>query len=126
MLLDDIRNNHALHFIEGTVRYLTVEEGGRTKPIFSGYRGQFHYADDPVLVFDGFQYFPDYRDDDSVPLGATVRTHIGFLKERWNDYHSKRMSVGSAFQIQEGTKVVGRGTVTGLVANPPAFDSGRS
>jgi hypothetical protein len=29
---------------EGTVTFLTAEDGGRSGPAFSGYRPQFHYA----------------------------------------------------------------------------------
>jgi translation elongation factor EF-Tu-like GTPase len=115
----DTTVNETFHFIEGSIRYLTSQEGGRSKPVFNGYRGQFHYADAPYEVFEGSQHFPDFLDDSPVLLGTTVRTRIGFLKERWDEYHSKRISIGMAFQIQEGAKVVGRGTVTKLDVNHP-------
>src|SRR5258708_6721454 len=103
-----------LHCIEAQVRYLTTEEGGGLKPVFSGYRGQFHYDGEHDSPSDGFQYFPDYRDDEPVPLGATVRTRVAFRKERWDQYHSARMSVGTTFQIQEGRRIIGLGIVTNL------------
>jgi hypothetical protein len=86
--------------VEAEIRYLTPEEGGRQSPVASGYRGQFHYENEPNLAFDGFQIFPDVPDGQFVPLGTTVRAVIWFFPGRWQEYHSKRIHVGMKFQIR--------------------------
>lgn len=97
------------HEIEVDVTYLTTERGGRRSSVFSGYRGQFFYLGDD---HDGFQYFPDQPDNSPVPLGTTVRGLVRFGRDRWDDFHSKRMTVGMPFLIREGNKTVGYGVVT--------------
>jgi len=97
------------HDIEVEIRYLTTEEGGRRTPVCSGYRGQFFYDGED---YDGFQYFPDLADGAMVELGTTVRALVRFRQERWEDVHSKRITVGMPFQIREGNRTVGHGVVT--------------
>jgi translation elongation factor EF-Tu-like GTPase len=95
--------------IEANIRYLTTEEGGRRTPVGSGYRGQFFYGGED---YDGFQYFPDLPEGAMVELGTTVRALVRFRHERWEDVHSKRITVGMPFQIREGSRIVGQGVVT--------------
>ena len=64
--------------------------------------------------YDGFQFVPDVPDDEMVELGTTVRVVIRFLQEQWNEVHSKHITVGMPFEIREGARTVGRGTVTKL------------
>jgi len=101
--------SEVFHEIEAEIRYLTTGEGGRKTGVCSGYRGQFYYDGDD---HDGFQHFPDLADGAVVGLGTSVRAVIRFRQERWEDVHSKRLSVGMSFQIREGSRTVGRGTVT--------------
>ena len=101
------------HCVEATVRYLTTQEGGRRGPVGNGYRGQFHYQEDPHNPRDGFQYFPeDALEQGVIPLGKTVQAFIMFPKDRWDAFHSQRIRVGTPFQIQEGLRIVGRGQIT--------------
>ncbi len=93
--------------IEAEIRFLTTEEGGRKSGVYSGYRGQFFYQGDD---YDGVQSFPD-SPDSMIPLGTTVRASIRFRQERWEDVHSKRITVGMPFEIKEGNRIVGRGIV---------------
>jgi translation elongation factor EF-Tu-like GTPase len=97
------------HEIEGEIRYLTTEEGGRRTGVCSGYRGQFFYEDED---YDGFQYFPHLPDGEMVTLGRPVRALIRFRQTMWEDVHSKKITVGMPFQIREGNRTVGRGIVT--------------
>lgn len=97
------------HEIEAEIRYLTTEEGGRRSGVFSGYRGQFYYGGND---YDGFQFFPDRSDDEMVELGMTVRAVVRFLQKRWDEFHSKHITVGMPFQIREANRTVGRGRVT--------------
>jgi len=99
------------HEIEVEIRYLTTEEGGRLTGVFSGYRGQFYYGGND---YDGFQYFPDKADDEMVGLGETSRAIVKFSQQRWDDVHSKHITVGMPFEIREGVLTVGRGRVTKL------------
>jgi len=100
-----------LHEIEAEIRYLTTEEGGRSNGVFRGYRGQFYYG---RIDYDGFQFFPDVPDDEIVELGTTVRAVVRFPQERWDEVHSKSITVGMPFEIREGSRTVGRGVVTKL------------
>jgi translation elongation factor EF-Tu-like GTPase len=97
------------HEIEAEVRYLTTEEGGRKTGVCSGYRGQFWYEGHD---YDGFQYFPDLPAGAMVELGITVRAVIRFRQERWENVHSRKITVGMPFQIREGNRTVGRGIAT--------------
>lgn len=99
----------AIHEIEAEIRYLTTEEGGRNSGVFSGYRGQFYYGGED---YDGFQYFPDVSAGTMVELGTMVRALVRFRRERWDDFHSKQITIGMPFEIREGDKTVGRGRVT--------------
>ncbi len=77
----------------------------------SGYRGQFHYESDDQ-AWDGSQYFPDLSDGVMIELGTPVRALVRFWYERWEEVHSKRITIGMPFEIREGARIVGRGTVT--------------
>ena len=101
------------HEIESEIRYLTNAEGGRRIGVMSGYRGQFHYEGDDQ-AWDGTQFFPDLPDGVMVELGIPVRALVRFVHERWEQIHSKRITIGMDFEIREGARVVGRGTVTKL------------
>jgi elongation factor Tu len=97
------------HEIETKVRYLTTEVGGRSTGVWSGYRGQFFYQGED---YDGLQYFPGLPDGAMVTLGRPVRAFIRFRQKLWDDVHSKWITVGMPFQIREGNRTVGHGTVT--------------
>lgn len=93
--------------IEADIRFLTAGEGGKTKTIRSGYRPQFHYDG---RDWDAIQEYPDVEE---VAPGRTVRALLSFLSP---DEHRGRISVGMPFEIREGRRVVGHGTVTKLLA----------
>lgn len=102
------------HRVRAQIRYLTAEEGGRAQPVFDGYRGQFHYAGEQDEVHDGFQRFPTFGPDEPIPPGKTVPAVIEFHEPYWTEFHSKRMAVGTRFQIQEGRRIVGRGVIAAI------------
>jgi hypothetical protein len=105
--------------IDAQIRYLTTTEGGRREAVGDGYRGQFHYLNDEANAWDGFQYFPDeVKEEGKVPLGKTIRARIHFPLKSWDKYHSSHVKAGMAFEIREGDKLVGRGIVTSVGANP--------
>jgi hypothetical protein len=107
------------HYVEAIIRYLTTEEGGRRTPVGNGHRGQFHYEADGETPHDGFQFFPDLQPGEPLPLGQAARARVWFPQDRWDDLHRHRIQVGMRFQIQEGSRVVGRGEVTKVDAEPP-------
>lgn len=102
------------HRIRVQIRYLLPDEGGRKQPVFDGYPGAFHYEADNYEVHDGIQRFPDLPEGQAVVAGKTVPGVVEFIESYWNEYHSKIMTVGMRFRIQEGGRIVGRGVITAI------------
>ncbi|WP_412970788.1 hypothetical protein [Glaciecola sp. MF2-115] len=92
--------------IEAEIYFLTPNEGGRSTPVFSGYRGQFYYDG---LDFDARQEYPDVE---TVKPGETVRTYLAFMSPK---LHHKKLYEGMEFLVREGAKTVGKGTVTKVI-----------
>ena len=92
--------------IEAEIYYLTSEEGGRSSPMYSGYRGQFYYDG---MDCDAPQYFPEAQE---VNPGETVKAYIVFLSP---ELHYKKVYEGMEFLIREGARTVGRGEVTKII-----------
>jgi translation elongation factor EF-Tu-like GTPase len=91
---------------EGSVTFLTSQEGGRSTPVPSGLRPLFHYdGRDWVAVLT----FPDVERAD---LGATVRVILSFLSPQ---AHHGKLTIGTPFLVREGSKVIGRGVITRLI-----------
>jgi len=97
--------------IEATIKFLTAEEGGRNTPIWSGYRGQFHYVGD-----DGVWDAPhEYPDVEKVMPGDSVRAYLAFMSPM---EHLNRIKVGLPFEIREGYRLIGNGVVTKIIDLP--------
>jgi len=92
--------------IEAKIYYLTPQEGGRTTPVFSGYRGQFYYNG---LDCDAPQEFPDVEE---VKPGETVKAYLAFLSPQ---LHAKNIYEGMGFLVREGARTVGKGKVTKIL-----------
>jgi len=92
--------------IEAKIYYLTSKEGGRSTPVFSGYRGQFYYNG---LDYDAPQEFPDVTE---VKPGETVRAYLAFLTPQ---LHANSIHKGMDFLIREGARTVGKGKVTKIL-----------
>src|SRR4051812_36114495 len=92
--------------VEAEITFLTPEEGGRSTPARSRYRPQFYY--------DGHHWDADheYPDVEWVYPGQTVRTLLRFLSP---ENHIAHVTPGLAFQIREGARIVGRGTITKIL-----------
>jgi translation elongation factor EF-Tu-like GTPase len=91
---------------EGSVTFLTSQEGGRSLPVPSGLRPLFHYdGRDWIAVLT----FPDVE---LAELGATVRVIFSFLSP---EAHYGKVVVGTPFLVREGTKVIGHGVITKLM-----------
>src|ERR1017187_712232 len=92
--------------IEAEISFVPTEQGGRSKPAFSGYRPQFYY--------DGHDWDADqeYPDVESVLPGQTVRALLRFLSP---DAHVGRVAPGTKFEVREGARVVAHGRVTKIL-----------
>ncbi|HEY3412968.1 MAG TPA: elongation factor Tu [Armatimonadota bacterium] len=90
--------------VEATIVYLRPEDGGRKTAPGSGYHSQFHYIDDGS-DWDAIQTFGS----PTAPLGEPVEASLRFTNPA---AHRGRVHVGTAFEIREGPRVVGRGLIT--------------
>jgi Elongation factor Tu C-terminal domain len=88
------------------IYYLTEREGGRKTPVASGYRGQFHYN---RKDFDAMQQFVDKS---WCQLGETVQV---LMQTASPEFHAGQLFVGKEFKIREGSKTVGKGTITKIL-----------
>jgi elongation factor Tu len=84
------------------VYVLGAEEGGRSRPFFTGYRPQFHIrtTDVPgeITIADGDMALPGDTVTMTVSLGRAIA-----------------LDAGLGFAIREGRRTVGAGTVTALL-----------
>ena len=93
--------------IEAEITFLTIEEGGRKTPAFSGYRPQFYYDGQD---WDAIQNYVGAVEP--VYPGQTVTALLSFLSPQ---YHVGKLYPGKEFLIREGQRVVGRGKVTKIL-----------
>lgn len=92
--------------IEAEIYYLRPEEGGRSSPAYTGYRPQFYYDG---RNWDASHIYPDLE---AAYPGETVRAYLGFLSPL---EHLGKVYVGMDFEIREGARIVGKGTVTKII-----------
>ena len=92
--------------IEAEITFVPTEDGGRSMPVFSGYRPQFYYDEND---WDAEQEYPDAE---SVFPGQTVRALLRFVSP---DSRVDRVHRGMEFQVREGARVVARGRVTKIL-----------
>lgn len=92
--------------LQADIYYLTEQEGGRKTSVASSYRGQFHYNGKD---FDAMQQFIDKS---WCQLGDIVQV---FLQTASPEFHTGQFYVGKQFEIREGSKIVGKGTITKIL-----------
>ncbi|HET9495320.1 MAG TPA: elongation factor Tu [Chloroflexia bacterium] len=103
--------------VEEEIAYLTTEEGGRTKPIFAGYRPGIYYDGH---AWDAVHIYPDVE---SVMPGQTARAYLSFLSP---ECHVGRLFPGKEFEVREGGRIVAKGRVTKILElEASARQSGR-
>ena len=92
--------------VEVEVTFLSAENGGRSRPVTSGYRPQFHY--------DGHDWdaTQTYIGRNEVAPGETVRAYLSFLSP---EMHVGRIRPCMPFLIREGFRVVGYGVVLSVL-----------
>lgn len=94
------------HDIEAEITFLPTDHGGRSGPVFNGYRPQFYY--------DGHDWDAryEYLEQKQVQLGQKIVAYISFLSPH---EHMDKIYPGMAFLVREGNRVVGYGAVTKIV-----------
>lgn len=91
--------------IEAEIYFLPTEQGGRRSPAFSGYRPthDFHI---PGMFNDAHH---EYIGRQQVPPGETALAQLWLLAP---EFQVGRLYPGFNFTVQEGARIIGRGTVT--------------
>ena len=104
--------------VRARVYFMPVEAGGRRGPIFSGYRPQFHFGS-PREGYDGVIALERPA---VVHPGEQCSIVVSFLHP---EFLQEVLKPGIAFEIQEGLRVVGRGTIVETIsaANARASDA---
>ena len=92
--------------IEVVITFLRTEEGGRTCPVFSGYRPQFYYEK------QDWDAEHTYFGVEQVKPGDTVTARLTFTRPHM---HLGRICVGTEFLLREGSKTVAKGHVTEIL-----------
>jgi len=95
------------HDIEARVYALTTAEGGRRSPLLSRYRPNHNFGKNGHLN-DGTHEYPD---GGRIELGGSGPVLIWLLCP---DENHGLLAVGDTFTMQEGNRIVGRGTITAL------------
>ncbi len=99
--------NRSPHDIEAEVYALLTSEGGRQSPLLSGYRPNHDFGKNGHLN-DGMHEYPD---GGRIDLGHSGRALIWLLCP---DENHGLLAVGETFTVQEGSRIVGHGKITGL------------
>jgi translation elongation factor EF-Tu-like GTPase len=92
--------------IEVVVTFLPTKDGGKSRPVFSGYRGQFYYEG------EDWDAQHTYAGTEPVNPGDTVTARLTFTRPH---LHFGRIRVGTEFLIREGARTVGQGRVTRIL-----------
>lgn len=106
-----------LREISAAVYFLRPEEGGRTTPIFSGYRPSFYFGDKQT---DGAIIFVE------TEKASPGEEHLVSIKLLHSERLDGTLEVGRVFEVREGRKQVGLGRVTSVTADERRdFESSR-
>lgn len=92
--------------IDTRIHLLTNDEGGRSGPLLSGYRSLLRFEGTEVDF--GFELELDAEVTNGLAPGDSGNARLSF----WAAEELPSLSPGHKFEIREGTRVVGRGSVT--------------
>src|SRR4051794_28181232 len=95
------------HDLEAEIFALPTRDGGRKTPLLAGYRPSHDFGKNGHLN-DGMH---DYPDGGRIEPGASGRALIWLLAA---DENFGLLSIGDAFTVQEGSRIVGHGKITAL------------
>lgn len=101
-----LRSTH--HDAEAIVLALPANYGGRSNPLFDGYRGQFHLPDEPS-DWDAEYTF----ESEKLRPGEESKCDIWFSPSLKKHAHEK-LSIGYVFHIREGARTVAIGRIITL------------
>lgn len=90
------------------IQLLSIEEGGRTEPLRSGYRSLLRF--DGTLLDFGFQFDLDPNLNATWPwlaVGESGRGQVSF----WALDELPELRSGMKFEVREGKRVVGLGEI---------------
>ena len=103
---------------QARIKLLTKEEGGRNGLPKQGLRSDFIYEGESI----SYQYaiWPEFLDEDKNPIQIEKFLEVNeclanfyildpILKDK---VHKKRIQIGVKFNMMEGSKIIGLGTVT--------------
>jgi len=90
--------------IEAIISFLTIDEGGRTSPVSSGYRPGHLVKEDYLTTGEHY-----YLDKIEVGPGQSVLGNIKFISP---EAYPNCLHEGKIISIQEGSRVVGYAKVT--------------
>lgn len=91
---------------EAEIFYLSKHEGGRSTPIYSGYRGQFYYNS---KNWDSIQQFLNK----SICNPGEIVSAL--MKTASPTNHFGKLFVGKSFEVREGETIVGVGEITKII-----------
>jgi elongation factor Tu len=97
--------------VEVDVYFLPTDDGGKSSPVFSGYRPQFYFA------YEHWAAEFRFPDSSSVEPGQRARAEVRFAAP---SYLVGRLGLASPFLVREGARIVAYGAVTRLVDLPAA------
>ncbi|WP_312476757.1 hypothetical protein [Neobacillus sp.] len=90
--------------IEAKITFLKADEGGRTSPVYSGYRPA-HLVNEDYLTTGVHHYY----NKEKVELGETVLGTITFITP---DAYPNCLWIGKIISIQEASHIVGYAEIT--------------
>lgn len=94
--------------LEAVVSFTPTHEGGRQRPVYSGYRPNHDFGLSNELN-DAQHHYPD---DECVQPGQAARTLLWLLVP---ERQVGRLHLGFKFTVQEGSRIIGHGTVTSVI-----------
>ena len=92
------------------LQYKTIEEGGRSTPVWSGYRPQVKFPFSEMQT-SGQQVF---LDKEIVYPGDKVNAEITIISDT---YFAGQLYLGLEFEFREGSRIIGTGIIKEIV-NP--------
>jgi translation elongation factor EF-Tu-like GTPase len=93
--------------ILASIKLLKTEDGGRSNPIYSGYRGQFFFEGND---FDCMKFEIQPEPDGWIQPGESAEVRIDLSVCAWSELNHK-IQPGRSFELHEGRKTVAVGTV---------------
>lgn len=91
------------------LQFSTTEQGGRKKPVASGYRPHIEFDDYPEYLTSGQQ---TYLGQETVVPGVTVLAEISILSK---EYFVNKLHENMTFKFCEGAHIMGYGKILEVV-----------